>query len=223
MKKIIPLITVLCILMMSCNSGNSGVAEVPSNFDADYLFANAKQLEKLVDLQDIAQLTDIKPDDISAYQENFDDNAATQFLLFSWENGENIEAGDQKIAARSSIGFGRLEKIAATDFILKYQQKTAEAVKKEIETITKDESIDPDVAIWNAKELVKQAKTQSFEKLENVGDAAYWESPTNVLHVLVKDLAFTVSANYGNDEAKNKEKAIELAQLIFKIDRTKAN
>ena len=138
MRNIITVMAVLCILVMSCTSGSKN-AEMPSNFNADHLFANAKQLEKLVDLQDIAQLTDIKPDDISAYQENFDDNAATQFLLFSWENGENIEAGDQKIAARSSIGFGRLEKIAATDFILKYQQKTAEAVKKEIETITKEE------------------------------------------------------------------------------------
>ena len=215
MRKNIRLMVVLGIFIMSCGSGSNNVAEVPSSFNTTELYANAKQLEKLISKEDIAQITGIKIKEISAYQENFDDDAATQFLLFSWKNGESIEAGSEKIDAKSSIGFGRLQKISAPDFAIKCQQKTLTQLKAEIEKITSNDSIGADAAIWEAKEIAKRAKAQAFEKVENVGNEAYWETPTGVLHVFVDGLTFTISANFKNDDAENKQKAIKLAQLIF--------
>lgn len=211
------------VFFQSCQSGGKTTVEIPSNFNADYLFVNAKHLEKVINLEDVAGLTGVKTSDIGAYQENFSDNADSQLLLFSWEDGGNIEAGGQKIPRRSSIGFGRFEKISAADFDLKHQQKTTESLKREIERITSDETIDTDVAIWEAKELAKAAKSHQSEKLENVGNAAYWQTPIGVLHVLVNGVAFSVSANFNVDEAKNKQKAIELAQLIVTKGSIKAN
>ena len=215
------LISLVGTLFISCNGSENSTADVPKSFDSEAIFANAKQLENLITPQDIAEITGIEVNKISAYQENFEDTATTQFLLFSWENGETILAGDQEIKARSSIGFGRVQKMSLAEFNTTFQQKTAEQIKAEIEQMTTNESIDPDVAIWNAKEIAKNAKSQTFEKLANVGNAAVWESPINVLHVYVNDLAFSISANYGDDEKINKEKAISLAQFIF--NKTSAN
>lgn len=220
MKKITYLISLVCTLSISCNS-NSSTADVPKSFESEVMFANAEQLENLITPKDIAEITGIEIKQISAYQENFDNKATTQFLLFSWENGETILAGDQKIKARSSIGFGRIQKMSLAEFNDTFKQKTAEELKAEIAKITSDESIDTDVAIWNVKEIAKIAKSQTFEKLANVGNAAVWESPINVLHVYVNDLAFSISANYGDEEKINKEKAISLAQLIFNKTSTK--
>ena len=215
------LISLVGTLFISCKGSNNSTADVPKSFDSEVMFANAKQLENLITPQDIAEITGIEVKKISAYQENFEDTATTQFLLFSWENGETILAGDQEIKARSSIGFGRIQKMSLAEFDAAFQQKTAAQVKAEIEQMTTNESIDPDVAIWNAKEIAKIAKSQTFEKLANVGNAAVWESPINVLHVYVNDFAFSISANYGDDEKINKEKAISLAQFIF--NKTSAN
>lgn len=223
MKKMISLIVAVVFITISCTNESKNVAEIPTDFSTEFMYGNAAKLEQLLNPNDVSNIINIPANEISAYQENFDDNTTTQFLLFSWLNGETIQAGDQKIAARSSIGFGRIQKISPTDFSQKYQQKTASSVKAEIQKITTDEKIDADEAIWEAKEIAKEAKSQSFEKLENVGSAAFWETPKNVLHVLVNDLSFTISANFGNDEVKNKEKSIALAQLLFKKSKSNPN
>ena len=97
-----------------------------------------------------------------------------------------------------------------------FVQPTKEEIGAEINQIVQDKDVDTDVAIYEAKELAKKAKSLSFTKLENVGTAAYWETPLNVLHVLANDVAFSISTNLQEDEAESKQKAIALANLIFK-------
>ena len=84
----------------------------------------------------------------------------------------------------------------------------------EINRITKDETVDADIAIAEAKGLAENAKTQQFEKLENIGEAAYWETPVNALHVFANGISFTVTTNLEN-EKRSKEKAIALTAFVF--------
>jgi hypothetical protein len=97
-----------------------------------------------------------------------------------------------------------------------YQAKTKEEISAEINQIVQNNDVDTDIAIYEAKEVAKKAKLLSFTKLENVGTTAYWETPLNVLHVLANDVAFSISTNLQEDETASKQKAIELANLIFK-------
>ena len=64
-------------------------------------------------------------------------------------------------------------------------------------------------------EIADYADRRKTEKLENVATMAFWETPMNALHVLAKDAAFTLTANFGENEALAKDKSVELTNAIL--------
>ena len=219
MKKLIFIIACGCALL-SCTQSSDTAAEIPTGFKTDKIVANATNLSALVSKNEIADLVGVNANEIKLYQKNFDDDIATAMLLFTWQNGNNvsvkINGQERKLNGSSSIGIGRLMKLTKAEFDEMYQAKTKEEISVEINQIVQDKDVDTDIAIYEAKELAKKAKSLSFTKLENVGTTAYWETPLNVLHVLANDIAFSISTNLQEDEMTSKQKAIALANLIFK-------
>lgn len=219
MKKLIFIIGCSCALL-SCRQSTDTAAEIPTGFKTDKIVANATNLSALVSKNEIADLVGVNANEIKLYQKNYDDDIATAMLLFSWQNGNdvsvNVNGKERKLNGSSSIGIGRLMKLSKAEFDEMYRAKTKEEIGAEINQIVQNKDIDTDIAIYEAKELAKKAKSLSFTKLENVGTAAYWETPLNVLHVLTNDVAFSISTNLKADEVESKQKAIALANLIFK-------
>lgn len=203
------------LLLTACNNTHQS-AEAPATFEAKQLIA-MMQNPQSVSKESIAGIVGTDADKINIYNESFSADVSKRTILFSWANGDkkSIKTTDGKelrLDGYSSLGLGFVTKISKADFQKKYEDKTA--VQDEINRITSDETIDADIAIAEAKQLARNAKTQQFEKLENIGEAAYWETPVNALHVFANGISFTVTTNLEN-EKRSKEKAIELTAFVF--------
>ncbi len=220
MKNLFIYTAIFIAFFQACRSGGKTTAEIPAGFKTDKIVANASQLEQLVTKAEIAEIIAVDADKIKIYKKNYANDIAVNTLLFTWENGAEqtvkMANGEQKLLGSSSIGIGRLMKLSKAEFEAQYQVKTKAEVNAEIDKIVQNKAIDADIAIWEAKEIARRAKTQAFERLENVGSSAYWETPLNVLHVLADDVAFSVTTNLSDDPEVGKQKAIALADLIFR-------
>tara|TARA_R110002020_G_scaffold107849_4_gene250288 strand:+ start:1121 stop:1849 length:729 start_codon:yes stop_codon:yes gene_type:complete len=205
---------------ISCNSGNSNIDFISSDFDSKVLFQNSNRLEMLIEKEDVADLVGVSVNKIKAFYEDYGDQSNAHFLLFSWPANHSISLGSGvdkvEITVSSSIGFGRISEISQEEFDRKYQPKTEASVKAAIVAITSDESIDSDEAIWEAKEIALNAKSQRVERLENKSSVAYWEMPINALHVWVDGVEITISSSVDENADLNKKKALELLKLILK-------
>ena len=199
--------------MILMQTSESGVLNSPMPFEGTLTVSKLTEAE-------IAAIVGINANEIKLYQKNFDGDIATAMLLFTWQNGNEVSVKvngkERKLNGSSSIGIGRLMKLSKAEFDEMYRARTKEEIGAEINQIVQNKDVDTDIAIYEAKELAKKAKSLSFTKLENVGTAAYWETPLNVLHVLANDITVSISTNLQEDETGSKQKAIALANLIFK-------
>lgn len=203
------------MMLISCGTQNETV-EIPSDFDAKILVEIMKNPENLSKDQ-LAEIIGTDAGNLKVSKEYFSPDPSKRTLLFSWPNGgqktiKTIDHKELKMDAYSSMGIGFIQKISKENFQEKFESKTF--IQNEINRISKDENIEADLAIAEAKNLAQNAKIQQFEKLENIGEIAYWETPVNALHVFANGNSFTVTTNL-ETEKESKEKAIQLVQLIF--------
>lgn len=203
------------IWIAACNNANQSVA-VPATFEVKQL-VSIMQNPQMLSKESIAKIAETAASEIKIYNESFSPDVSKRSILFSWANGEKksvktASGQELQLEAFNSLGLGFVRKISKADFQNKYESKTA--VQEEINRITQDETIDADLAIAEAKGLAENSKTQQFEKLDNVGELAYWETPVLALHVFAKGGCFTVTTNLA-DEKTSKRKAIEIAELVF--------
>jgi len=202
------------LMISSCNSSNDKIAS--TEIDSKKVIAVIKD-PKSVSLEKIANLVGKKSSEIKIYKDDLSSHISKRAVLFSWQNGEKksvktLEGKDLSIIGYHSIGMGFLQKISKKDFQNKFQSKTA--IQEEINRITKDESIDADLAIAESKYLAQNSKLQQFEKVENVGELAYWETPVNALHIYNKGISFTITTNLGN-EKNSREIALKLTNILL--------
>lgn len=207
--------SIVFLLIIACYNTNQSV-DAPPKFKTKQL-TMMMQNPQSVSKENIAKIAVTDSSKIKVYSESFSDDVSKRTILFSWANGEkkSVKTSDGKVLNLddfSSLGIGFVSKISKANFQKKYESKAA--IKDEINRITKDETVHADIAIAEAKDLAENAKTQQFEKLTNVGELSYWETPKNALHVFANGISFTVTTNLAN-EIKSKEKAIELTAFIF--------
>lgn len=213
--KIIPIILCLPFLLISCGKKNETV-EVPAGFNSKVLVEIMKNPQS-VSKEEIAKIAGTEAAKIKIYNEWFSPQVSKRTVLYSWPNGENktvkTQSGKElKLDAYSSLGIGFIKKISKQDFQKQYESN--EFIQKEINRITNDESIDADLAIHEAKHLAENAKIQKFEKMLNIGEAAYWETTVNALHVFVNGTAFTVTTNM-EGESTSRQAALKMVKLIM--------
>jgi hypothetical protein len=203
------------VLLSACNQGGPSV-HIPAAFDVMHL-TNIMKAPESISKEAVAQIAGTNSDKIKIYNEDFSADLSKRTILFSWPNGNKksvkIAAGKElSVNEYSSMGLGFVTKISKEYFQKKFEGKVF--IQDEINRITKDEAIDADLAIMEARHLAETAKTQQFEKIENVGEMAYWETPINALHIFVKGISLTITTNLADNEI-SREKAIALTQLIF--------
>jgi len=205
----------LVLLIAACNTTHKPVT-VPTAFETKQLISimqNPQSLSK----ESIAKIAGTDASEINAYSEDLAPDISKRTVLFSWQNGKKksiktSEGKELQVEGYSSLGLGFITKISKAGFQQKYESKTA--VQEEMDRITQDETIDADIAIAEARDLAENARARQFEKLDHVGELSYWETPVNALHIYAKGICFTVTTNF-DDGKTSKEKAIELAQLVF--------
>lgn len=202
-------------ILFSCES-KPGRIDVPSGFDGKRLVEMMKNPEAFPK-QEIAGIAGTETDKIKIYNENFSSGISKRTVLFSWPDGEmktikTMDGKELKVENHRSLGIGFVRKISKDDFLKQFESK--EFIQNQINSIAENEEIPADIAIAEAINLAENAKIQKFEKLENIGETAYWESPVNALHVFANGIAFTVSTNL-ETEQESREKAVQLVQLIF--------
>ncbi|HRP90357.1 MAG TPA: hypothetical protein PKX92_09965 [Edaphocola sp.] len=88
-------------------------------------------------------------------------------------------------------------------------------MQQQVDNMAKQEHFNKETGTAEAKYIAEYAGKRKTEKLQNVATTAFWETPMNALHELAKDAAFTVTANFGDDEAMAKKKSIELVNAIL--------
>lgn len=202
------------LMISSCNSSNDKIAS--TEIDSKKVIAVMKD-PKSVSIEKIADLVGKKSSEIKIYKDDLSPDISKRAVIFSWQNGEKksvktLEGKDLSIIGYHSVGIGFLQKISEKDFQNKFHSKTA--IQEEINRIAKDESIDADLAIAESKYLAQNSKLQQFEKVENVGELAYWETPVNALHIYNKGISFTITTNL-NNEKDSKEIALKLTSILL--------
>lgn len=114
----------------------------------------------------------------------------SEILKYSWENGREF-VKEKSETNRKRVAYSRsdLVQISFVDF-------------------------EADMEIF--LEFVEPEIHSELTKIEDVGEAAYWNSKNNFIEVYYNEVSFRGKVEISNDEAINKEKTIELAKLIIK-------
>lgn len=203
------------ISLISCKNNQDSI-EASTDFSGENI-VNIMKKPTSVSKEKLAEIGGTSEDKIKIYNENFSPDVSKRMVLYSWPNGEikhvKTKMGKElKIDAYNSLGIGLVKRISKVDF--EKQFESPEFLQNEINRITKDETIDADIAIAEAKNLVANSKTQRFEKRVGIGELAYWETPVNALHIYTNGISFTVSTNLVN-ENQSKGKAEDFAKLII--------
>jgi len=211
-KAIIP---VAVMLLLACNDKQES-AVVPATFEYRQLAAIMKD-PQAVDRERIAGIANTEVTKLKTYQENFSPDVSKRAIVFSWPDGEKKSVKttggkELQLEGHSSLGLGFVKKTSEEKFRKKFAGITS--VQDEINNITKDENVDADIAIMEARYMAENARLQQFEEVENVGEAAYWETPVNALHVYARGTSFTVTTNMEN-EKESRKKAVEFTKFIF--------
>lgn len=210
------IVAIICLVFISCGQKNESV-KVPVDFNPENLIDIMKNPENLSQ-EKLAEIAGTESGKIKISKDYFSPDPSKRTLLFSWPNGgqktiQTMKGKELKMDAYSSLGIGFIRKISREDFQKQFESK--EFIQNEINRITSDEGIPTDVAISEAKNWAQNAKIQQFERMEEIDELAFWETPVHALHFYNNGFAFTISTNLENSN-ESKSKAIELLNLILK-------
>lgn len=113
-----------------------------------------------------------------------------EILKYSWENGREF-IKEKSESNRKRVAYSRPDfvQISFVDF------------ESDMDTFL--DFVDPETHL-------------EVSKIEGVGEVAYWNSKNNFIEVYYNNVSFRGKVEISNDETINKEKTIELAQLIIK-------
>src|SRR5690606_8933158 len=201
------------ILLHSCR-GSEGQAEVLAGFNPTMILNRWSHPESIITRAQVAEMAGVDSSLVSIYKENIDEASSKSALLFSWPTGASVKLNSKySMPEYHSVGLAFADRTSAESFEEKFTGPNY--FKKQVNEIARDSLVAPDIAIAEAKYLTQYAKDRRIIKVPGVGDAAYWEMPLQALHIRVKEVAFTITTNLGDDESKNRKRAISLANQIF--------
>lgn len=200
--------------LYSCSTTENN-ASVPAEFEAKQLLSNTDKLNRILTADMVAKVGAVSKEKLQINYEDFSESVANQKLAYSWNSGKEIKVGGGKhaIAQYYSLGIANVQAMEETTFA--QVMGSSAGLQKQVDALAKDTFLSKDLAMEQAAYLKAYAKEQKITAVKNVGNLAYWETPIQVLHVLANGVAFSITANFGGDEAQNKSKAIALANEIF--------
>ena len=213
MKNILQ-IFIAMIFCMACGSNTKSV-HIPEDFNSETIISKQNKLQKILTEEMIAEVVNVPADKIEAHMESNINQQGQYTLLYSWPSGNTLKVADGKheIAEYHSISIGFVKQMQLADFEKYYG--TNEGLQEQVNQMAQQENFNKEVGTAEAKYIAEYAGKRKTEKLVNVATAAFWETPIHALHVLAKDAAFTITTNFGDDEALAKQKAVVLVNTIL--------
>lgn len=203
------------VVISSCGGSTTGSVSIPDDFNSEIVISNQNRLQKVLTKEMVAEVANIPVEKIEAHVESNINRQGQYTMLYSWSTGKTLKIGDGKheIGEYHSISIGFVQQMTAEVFEQYYG--TNDGLQMQVDDMAKQEHFNKEVGIVEAKYIAEYAGQRKTEKLENVATAAFWETPINTLHVLAKDAAFTITANFGDDEALAKKKSVALVNVIL--------
>lgn len=201
------------ITVVGCGS-HSDEAMPPSSFKGATIMEAWQQPGKIIAKQSVAAIVSVDTSGLSIHMEA-GARGEPGTILYSWPSGKKRRLAEKvEIEEYCSVGLAAPRAISKELFV---QQFTDDGfAEKQAMAMAKDTGIDVDIAIAEARYLAAIAKERRIVKIENVGEAAYWEMPLAALHVWVDHTAFTITTNLNAEEKQSRETAIGLAAAIFR-------
>ncbi len=189
-------------------------AEVPSDFNGGELAARATALHKIVLPEDVALLAGVEAGKIGIHYEDYSPTPGQHSVQYHWPTGNIVSLpGGHAIDEYHSLGIAFVEAMTADEFRSRYGSNAG--LQKRVDQLGKDSTLNADAITAEAKYLAGYAQSRKLEGLSGVGEAAWWETPVQALHVFADGVAFTVTVNVGENESANRTKAVEMVRMIL--------
>lgn len=203
------------LLWLACScSGNTGKVDIPDSFEAETILSKAGKLETLLDKEKIADVVGVSADKIDEYIEGNAHLGGQYTVLYSWPTGKTITIEEQvEIEEYHSIGLGFVRQMSAEAFENYYGSNAG--LQQQVDELAALENLDADIGELEARYMAAYAKQRTVEKLNGVGTMAFWEKPVNALHVLANEAAFSITTNFGADEALARKNAVKLLDVLL--------
>lgn len=213
------MIGLLLITILSCKNGSAEVAvtsENIQNLNTERIISVMKSPES-IPTDRLAKIAGTDAGKIEINKDYSEILPSNRSLLFSWPNGEirkltDVNGEAFELEAYSSLGLNGIKKMSGEEFSQRFESPDYD--QKQIEKMAERSGIDEDIVLAEAQNLDEIKKTQKFEKVNGIGESAYWETPVNAMHVYADGTSFTVTTNL-IDESKSKQKAVEFLNLIL--------
>lgn len=207
----VSLLCFCCIVFCSCGSERAGV---PSSFMSASLLKYQDRPEDVLTLKNVADIAGVPVQEIAVHVEKFTADKSENKALFSWDSGQVITVGGNiKLSRFFSLGITHIRQISEADFTEKFG--SVAGLQQRVDRLAADSTVSFAIAQREAQYLAGYAESQTITEVDNVGERAYWEMPLQVLHVYVRGAAFTITANFGDEEALNKRKAVAFSRSVF--------
>lgn len=205
----------MAFLLASCTGGSTSTVSIADDYDSKVLIANKNNLQQILTKEMIAKALDIP---LASIEENIETKIANDeqyTVLYSWISGKKKKLADGKfeIDEYHSVSIGFVKEMNLPDFDSYYG--TNKGLQMQVDQMAEEENFDKEIGILEAKDISDYASNRKVEKLEQVASAAYWESTRHTLHVLARDVAFSLTANFGDNEELAKKNVILLSNAIL--------
>lgn len=205
-------VIVASLLFASCGGASENVS-IPDDFNPEAIISNQNRLQKILTKEMVAHAVNVPAEKIEISIENNISRNGQYTALYSWATGNKKKAGKHEIDEYHSISIGFVRQINIADFEKYYG--TNDGLQEQVNQMAKQEQFNKEAATAEAKYIAEYAGKRKTQKLENIATMAFWETPMNALHVLAKDAAFTITANFGDDEALAKKKSAAVVNAIL--------
>ena len=207
-------ILIASFLFASCG-GNSENVGIPNDFNPEVIISNQNSLQKILTKEMVAEIANVPEDKIKVHVESHVNQQGQYRVLYSWATGKKkkVGGGKHEIDDYNSFSIGFIKKMTAAEFEKYYG--TNDGLQMQVDDMAKQEHFNKETGTIEAKYIADYAGRRKTEKLGNVATMAFWDTPMNALHVLAKDAAFTITANFGENEALAKDKSVELTNAIL--------
>lgn len=207
------LILIIAIFLLTSCGSNTDSVSVPDDFNSEKITSKQNQLSQILTKEMVANVVNIPAENIEMSVENNISHSGQYTALYSWATGKKKMVGKHEIDEYHSISIGFVKQMNVADFETYYG--TNEGLQMQVDNMTKQEHFNKEIGTAEAKYIAEYAHIRKMQKLENVATMAFWETPMKALHILANDVAFTITANFGDDEALAKKKSTELVNAIL--------
>lgn len=202
------------LLFISCGNHGESV-RIPAGFNSEEIISRQDHLQKILTREMVAEVLNVPPDKIEEHTENHLNQKGQYTVLYSWATGDKKKVGGGKyeIDEYHSISIGFVKRMNTEAFEKYYG--TNDGLQMQVDEMANAEHFNKETTTIEAKYIAEYARRRKTEKLGDVATMAFWETPVNALHVLAKDAAFTITVNFGDNEALARKKSVVLVNTIL--------